>query len=122
MQQKQASGWKIYRQGGVKKTIKWYKKTGNGVEKDRQKGGSIKRQARGKGLQQRQAKRWCKIKGKGEEKDRQGAKKTGKRVQKRQGWVERKTGKWVQEVQMQEVQTRGRKETEGVIKKKGKGE
>ena len=55
-------------------------------------------------MQQRQAKRWCKLKGKGAEKDRQGAKKTGKGVQKRQRWVERKTGKWVQE-----VQTRGSK-------------
>ncbi len=72
------------------------------MEKDRQKGGSIKRQSRGKGLQQRQAKRWCKIKGKAAETDWQGG-------SKKTGMVERKTGKWVQE-----VQTRGSKKTEGV--------
>jgi hypothetical protein len=44
-----------------------------GWKKDRQKGGSIKRQATLKGLQKRQAKRGCKMKGRGAEKDRQEA-------------------------------------------------
>jgi hypothetical protein len=54
------------------------KETENRVERDRQKGGSIKRQARGKGLQQRQAKGWCKMKGKGRIKTGKGCKMTGK--------------------------------------------
>jgi hypothetical protein len=54
------------------------KETENRVERDRQKGGSIKRQARGKGLQQRQAKGWCKMKGRGRKKTGKGCKMTGK--------------------------------------------
>ncbi len=44
-------GAKKDRQGAVKRQETGIKKTGNGVKKDRQKGGSITRQARGKGLQ-----------------------------------------------------------------------
>ena len=43
------------------------KETGNRVKKDRQKGGSIKRQARGKGLQKTR-KKGCEMKGKGRKK------------------------------------------------------
>jgi hypothetical protein len=69
-----------YSQGGVKRQERGMKrqtrgseKIDNRVEKDRQKGGSIKRQATVKGLQKRQVKRGCKMKGRGAEKDRQRA-------------------------------------------------
>jgi len=50
VQKRQASGWKIYRQGGVKKTRKWYKKTGNGVEKRQAKGREYKKTGKRKGV------------------------------------------------------------------------
>jgi hypothetical protein len=60
----------------------------------------------------------CKVQESWWKKQAKGVQKTGNGVQKRQGWVQaNKTGKWVQE-----VQTRGSKKTERVIKKDRQGE
>ena len=59
----------------------------------------------------------CKVQESWWKKQAKGVQKTGNGVQKRQGWVQaNKTGKWVQE-----VQTRGSKKTEGVIKRNARG-
>jgi hypothetical protein len=98
------------------------KETDKRVERDRKKGGSIKRQERGKGLQQRQAKEWCKVKGRGRKKTGRRRKKTGKGCTKRQargvkrqamGW--KTTGK-----AMEKTGKRGCKKTgKGVQKRQG---